>query len=462
MRIKVEFTYMKARMMQLKTIALLASVAMVGFSLAGCEDSTLSSGAKASRPLPAATLTLMSQKGVTQNSAMLIRTFKKEAEFEVWKQKDDGTFVHLKTFPMCRWSGQLGPKVREGDRQVPEGFYTITPGQMNPNSSYYLSFNVGYPNAYDQAYGRTGGAIMVHGICSSAGCYSMTDAQIAEIYALAREAFSGGQRAIQMESFPFHMTAENLAVHRLDRNMPFWRNLKEGSDQFEVTKREPVVGVCGKKYVFNVRGTDGSTRFDASAPCPALKSDEQIAAAVAEKQARDEHDVAELIAKGVKPIQLVYQDGGQNPEFRNRVSEMSRPEAIAESPTEIVLDESGKPLKTPPLVQQMAKAQPLGPVVANSKVAMPAKSTASNALMASAEPMVQVNAPAPSAGLFSVFQPGPSAAKAGTDKDKPFFKKWLPFGQTDEAPEIAVNEPDAPQPANVPKPPAKRAVSSVN
>ena len=118
----------------------------------------------------------MDEKGTNQPAPILIRTYKKEAELEIWKMKADGQYALLKTYPMCRWSGQLGPKTREGDRQVPEGFYTITPGQMNPNSNYYLSFNVGYPNAYDRALGRTGGDIMVHGICSSAGCFSMTDA----------------------------------------------------------------------------------------------------------------------------------------------------------------------------------------------------------------------------------------------------------------------------------------------
>ena len=152
---------------------------------------------------------------IEQERADPIRAFKKEAELEIWKLKADGRYAYLKTFPMCRWSGQLGPKVREGDRQVPEGFYAITPGSMNPNSAYYLSFNVGYPNAYDRAWGHTGGAIMVHGICSSAGCFSMTDKQIEEIYAITREAFAGGQRAVQMESFPFRMTAENLAKYRL-------------------------------------------------------------------------------------------------------------------------------------------------------------------------------------------------------------------------------------------------------
>ena len=199
---------------------------------------------------------------------MLIRTYKKEAELEIWKMKSDGQYALLKTFPMCRWSGQLGPKTREGDRQVPEGFYTIAPDQMNPNSNYYLSFNVGYPNAYDRAWDRTGGNIMVHGVCSSAGCFSMTDAQIAEIYAIAREAFNGGQREIQMQSYPFKMTAENLAKHRLDPNIDFWMQLKNGADHFEVTKTEPSVLVCGKHYVFGAHA-DGDV--SPRAPCPALQ-----------------------------------------------------------------------------------------------------------------------------------------------------------------------------------------------
>src|SRR6202044_884992 len=207
--------------------------------IAGCDDSYPDQGrGRSQHPFSAATLAQMEALDTTPSSPTLIRTYKKEAEFEIWKMKSDGQYALLKTFPMCRWSGQLGPKLREGDRQVPEGFYTITPGQVNPNSAYYLSFNVGYPNAFDRAWDRTGGTIMVHGICSSAGCYSMTDEQIAEIYAIARESFNSGQRAIQMQSYPFKMTAENLAKHRLDPNADFWRQLKNGADHFEVTKAE--------------------------------------------------------------------------------------------------------------------------------------------------------------------------------------------------------------------------------
>ena len=144
-------------------------------------------------------------------SPMLVRLFKQEAELEVWKQNRSGRFALLKTYPICRWSGDLGPKVREGDRQAPEGFYAITPAQMNPTSAYYLSFNTGYPNAYDKALGHTGSELMVHGDCSSRGCYAMTDEQIAEIYALGREAFFGGQTSFQFQAYPFRMTPINMA-----------------------------------------------------------------------------------------------------------------------------------------------------------------------------------------------------------------------------------------------------------
>src|ERR1700760_3773904 len=200
------------------SLSTLARFALVGAGvglLAACQESP-GAGPRAYQPIPSQTLALMSEKGTTKEAPMLIRTYKKEAEFEIWKQRSDGRYALLKTYPMCRWSGQLGPKVKEGDRQVPEGFYKITPGQMNPNSAYYLSFNVGYPNAYDRAWGHSGGSIMVHGACSSAGCFSMTDQQIAEIYAIARESFAGGQREIQMQSYPFHMNAENFAKHRAD------------------------------------------------------------------------------------------------------------------------------------------------------------------------------------------------------------------------------------------------------
>ena len=328
---------------------------LAAFALSACDQSGLAHRSLA--PIPAETLALMEQAGTTKDAPMLIRAYKKEAELEIWKMRSDGRYVHLKTYPMCRWSGQLGPKRQQGDRQVPEGFYSIGPAQMNPNSSYYLSFNVGYPNALDRALGHTGGDIMVHGACSSAGCFSMTDNQIAEIYAIARTSLAGGQRAIQMQSFPFKMTAENLAKHRLDPNIDFWKQLKEGSDHFEVTLQEPQVGFCNRRYVFNA---EGAAHLDPNAACPTLKRDPEIAQAVAEKRAQDEAKVAEL-AQSVRPVRVVYQDGGQHPSFASRGSEVSRPETIV-APTEITVDE--KPGRG--AAQPTARIAPASPVVTST------------------------------------------------------------------------------------------------
>jgi hypothetical protein len=179
---------------------------------------------------------------------------------------------------------------------------------------------------------------MVHGACSSAGCFSMTDEQIAEIYAIVREAFGGGQRAIQMQSFPFRMTAENLAKHRLDPNMAFWKELKEGSDRFEVTRQETPVTFCNRRYVFNVPANPAA-RFDAQSACPVMQDQSEVAELVAKKQKQDEKDVAQLVANGVRPVRLVYQDGGQHPDFMTRAGEVSRPEALAQGPIEVPLDE---------------------------------------------------------------------------------------------------------------------------
>jgi murein L,D-transpeptidase YafK len=302
--------------------------------LAGCNEVHDS---RAAQPLSREMLALMQEKGLSPQAPMLIRAYKKEAEFEVWKMRPDGSYELLKTFPICRWSGQLGPKTHEGDRQSPEGFYSITPAMMNPNSAYYLSFNVGYPNAYDRAHGATGGAVMVHGVCSSAGCFSMTDAQIAEIYALARESFAGGQHAIQMQSYPFHMNVQNLAKYRLDPNMAFWKELKKGHDHFEARKADVAVAVCGGHYVFDAKSANGQP-LDAEAACPPLKFDPEIEARAAERQRADDAAVAELVARGERPVRLVYQDGGQHPAFSHRIAEVSRPDALT-PPVELALDD---------------------------------------------------------------------------------------------------------------------------
>jgi murein L,D-transpeptidase YafK len=296
--------------------ALLTSAAIASaIALAGCDTdgtSPVLSG-RAMQPLSGETLALLEKKDMPKESPILVRIFKEEAEMEVWKQTSGGRFALLKTYPICRWSGELGPKIKEGDRQAPEGFYTITPGQMNPNSNYYLSFNIGFPNAYDRANERTGAFLMVHGDCSSAGCYAMTDQQMGEIYALGRESFFGGQKSFQVQAYPFRMTALNLAKHRNNPAMPFWRMIKEGSDHFEVTGQEPKVDVCEKRYVFDA---SASTRFDPKGKCPAYQVPEEIASAVTEKQARDDREFAALVSRGTATVAVkTGADGGMHPTF---------------------------------------------------------------------------------------------------------------------------------------------------
>ena len=378
-------------------------------ALAACQEAGSLESARAYYPIPPATLALMQSKGANQYAPILIRTFKKESEFEVWKKGPDGRYVYIKTFPMCRWSGQLGPKRREGDRQVPEGFYEIAPGQMNPNSHYYLSFNVGYPNEYDRAHGDTGSDIMVHGICSSAGCFSMTNAQIAEIYAIAREAFAGGQREIQMESFPFHMTAKNLAKFRLDPNMPFWKQLEKGSDYFKVTGKPPQVGVCGGHYVFDAKPAAEKT-LQPMQPCPALVQDPAVVAAVAQKERKDATQVAALVKSGVQAVRLVYQDGGQNPVFAGKdIPDESRPDALAHAPMEIAMGPTAAPAAA-----KIAKA------LAKAKKA-PAPTTAEIAKAAATAPAGRQAAPQMVAAAAPPLTSVPKAANA------PFYQHWLSF-----------------------------------
>ncbi|MBB2972500.1 murein L,D-transpeptidase family protein [Mesorhizobium sp. RMAD-H1] len=254
--------------MKLKN-AFLASL-MASALLAGCQGSSLDDiSPKAEKPLPQKIVAKIKAKGMTTTSPIMIRIFKEEGQLEVWKRKDNGRYDVIATYDICKWSGKLGPKYIEGDRQAPEGFYTVRPAQMNPRSSYYLSFNIGFPNAYDRVNGRTGQHLMVHGACSSSGCYSMTDEQVAEIYAFARDAFRGGQTAFQIQAFPFRMTAANMARYRNDPNYPFWKMLKEGYDLFEITKVPPKVDVCEKRYVFNNTAI-GPEGIAPDAACPTV------------------------------------------------------------------------------------------------------------------------------------------------------------------------------------------------
>ena len=198
----------------------------------------------------------LAAKGMKLGVPIFVRIFKLESELELWVAKG-GRYELFATYPICLWSGRLGPKLREGDRQAPEGFYTVDKDALNPDSHWHRSFNLGFPNAFDHAHGRTGSFLMVHGGCTSIGCYAMTDAVVDEIWRLVTSALEGGQERFAVHVFPFRMTERNLAVRRGDRWAGFWAELKKGNDLFESTRVPPVVSACKGRYVF-APGTAGA------------------------------------------------------------------------------------------------------------------------------------------------------------------------------------------------------------
>ena len=303
--------------------ALTASAVLAGaLTLAGCYgDDGYQLPTRAMKELSPEMLTLLDQKSMPKESPILVRIFKEESELEVWKQDTTARYELLKVYPICRWSGGVGPKVKEGDRQAPEGFYPISPGLMNPNSHYYLAINTGFPNAFDKANGYSGAFLMIHGDCSSRGCYAMTDEQIGEIYSLAREAFLGGQKAFQVQAYPFRMTAANMARHRDNPNMAFWKMIKVGNDHFEVSHQEPKVDVCEKHYVFDAVPPAGSNKplaFTPSGRCPAYEIDPNVAEQAMAKQKNDDYQLAQMQNVPTVPLETGT-DGGMNRVFMSKL-----------------------------------------------------------------------------------------------------------------------------------------------
>jgi murein L,D-transpeptidase YafK len=245
--------------------ALRIVVLLVGaVGMAGCQ---FVGDNRANVPLPKALVERMAAIGTAPGEPMMIRVYKESSELEVWKRTRTGQFALLKSYPICKWSGTLGPKIREGDYQSPEGFYDVTPALLNPKSSYHLSFNVGFPNKFDQALARTGSYLMIHGDCLSVGCYAMTDDGIKEIYALARETFRGSNSAFQLQLLPFRMTEDNLGRHADSPHVAFWRNLKIGADAFDQSKQPPNWDVCEQRYVFN-QNDPRTAPLDPNGACP--------------------------------------------------------------------------------------------------------------------------------------------------------------------------------------------------
>lgn len=197
--------------------------------------------------------TALAEEGLALGSPIFIRAFKEERELELFvENKETGKFELFRTYPIVAASGSLGPKLAEGDGQVPEGFYFVPPSAMNPHSRYHLAFNIGFPNEFDKAHGRTGSSIMIHGSSVSIGCLAMTDAKIEEIYTVCQAAHESGQPYFRVHIFPFRMTGERMEKASANSNLPFWQNLKTGYDLFEKNKVPPNVTVKDKQYAFEL------------------------------------------------------------------------------------------------------------------------------------------------------------------------------------------------------------------
>lgn len=194
--------------------------------------------------------------GAQAGDPIFMRIFKEEKILEIWV-KVNKEYKLCKTYPVCTYSGTLGPKLKQGDKQSPEGFYTITKKQLKPNSKYHLALNLGFPNQYDRYKKRTGSYLMIHGKCSSTGCYAMQNRQIEEIYKIAKNALESGQAKFGVHIFPFKMTAKNMTQHNRDKWYPFWVNLKLGYDIFERYNVVPIIKASEDKYRFFMKKVKG-------------------------------------------------------------------------------------------------------------------------------------------------------------------------------------------------------------
>ncbi len=192
----------------------------------------------------------LQKKDLQLGNEVFIRIFKKNKQLELWMRPPHSlSMVRFKTYPIAGMSGRLGPKLAEGDFQAPEGFYSITPKSFNPNSSYHLSFNIGYPNQYDKTHRRTGSFIMVHGGHASIGCFAMTNPGIEEIYTLCQAALKSSQKKVMIHIFPFALEEKKLRAYARHPSFLFWKELQAGYLAFEKTHTPPHILVQKKRYV---------------------------------------------------------------------------------------------------------------------------------------------------------------------------------------------------------------------
>lgn len=207
-------------------------------------------------------------KGLKPGAYVYLRVFKEERELEVWVRRDE-SYVHFASYPICRYSGRLGPKQRSGDRQAPEGFYTVDETQLSSSPRHPKAFNIGFPNPLDRVHNRTGSHLMIHGGCTSSGCFAMTDAYMEELWRLGVAALDNGQPRFAVHVFPFRMHEANMRRYAREAWAPFWRDLKPAYDLFTETRVPPRVRVCAGRYLVSA-GRDGAEAVEPG--CPELRT----------------------------------------------------------------------------------------------------------------------------------------------------------------------------------------------
>lgn len=405
------------------TIRTLRFLPVLLLGLTGCQDALDSVSNKVEHPLPARLVNKMKAHDMSTRSPIMMRIFKEEGILEVWKQKGNGRYDIIASYEICKWSGKLGPKFKEGDRQAPEGYYRVYPSQMNPNSSYYLSFNMGFPNSYDRSHNRTGSNLMVHGACSSAGCYSMTDEQVLEIYGFARDAFKGGQEYFLVEALPFRMTPENMARHRDSEHFEFWKMLKTGYDHFELTKRPPKVEVCERRYVFNQVLELETAAFRASEACPPANVPQTLASAHYAYEKTWNQAFTKAVAKFDKEEAREIAQAQAQAE-----AEAKRAEREADRDARLAANGGQSPAS--PVMSLFSTANPLR-AMASQPAATPQQAVQQDQVAAQAvEAPSPLPAPVTATEGVPVPVPNPAAAapaagtSAAAETEKPFWKIW--------------------------------------
>ncbi|KNY14579.1 hypothetical protein AKG11_22265 [Shinella sp. SUS2] len=416
----------------------LAAVSLLAVAAAGCTNETLDTfdkvdvditkvSKKTDYQLSSAVLGKLSSMNIDRSSPMMLRIFKEEGRLELWKADRSNRYQLVRNYKICAWSGKLGPKMKEGDRQAPEGFYPLSKANMNPNSSYFLAINTGFPNAFDRANKASGTHLMIHGACSSSGCYSMTDEQMVEIFAFARDAFNGGQSTIQLQAFPFRMTAENMARHRDNPNIDFWKMLKVGYDHFELTKRPPEVNVCEKRYVFNQQADKA---FSPVGACPAMTTPASLEVALGSYN----KTYAAAYAKAMQKYDGTVWVEPSEAQRKAIVADQRKGRELAYAPTGNSLD-AGKLMTTREIAEQKRKVEEAEKRKVEAaeravREAEEAKLAAEQAKIKEAEAFAadvaaeKAEKQARGAGALPVPEENPGVAAVEKKDVKPFWKFW--------------------------------------